>query len=302
MALVPKMNQWWNVPLYVTTRGLTTSPMPYRDRTLSIDFDFIDHQLLIRDSAGKTRSLPLVPPSVADFLSRALRRARRAPTFTSRYPSRCRRSAPVTTLYCDGRRALQLRREPRAAIVGRCSGASSRCFRPSARAFAASAARCTCSGAASTSRSRASTGAARRCATGRGRIATPTTRRSSSVWLLARRSVDPAPPKQCSTRTPWPGAGGIRATNAFGPRPRFFSDTFKEFVLPYAEVRRAPDPAQAILEFAEEHLRTPGSTLAAWDIVRRWPIPSLEPNVDGVNPRQLRVAGESRDNGDGRYP
>ena len=46
LALTPKMNEWWNVPLYVTTRGLTTSPMPVSaDRTLSIDFDFIDHRL-----------------------------------------------------------------------------------------------------------------------------------------------------------------------------------------------------------------------------------------------------------------
>src|SRR5438128_11928868 len=67
LALTQKMNEWWNVPLYVTTRGLTTSPMPYRDRTLSIDFDFIDHQLFIRDSEGHTRTLPLVPRSVGDF-------------------------------------------------------------------------------------------------------------------------------------------------------------------------------------------------------------------------------------------
>src|SRR6266542_3441603 len=67
LALTAKTNEWWNVPLYVTTRGLTTSPMPYRDRTLSIDFDFIDHQLLIRDSDGRTRALALVPRAVGQF-------------------------------------------------------------------------------------------------------------------------------------------------------------------------------------------------------------------------------------------
>ena len=41
LALTPKMNEWWNVPLYVTTRGLTTSPMPYQERTVSIDFDLM---------------------------------------------------------------------------------------------------------------------------------------------------------------------------------------------------------------------------------------------------------------------
>ncbi len=52
LAQTPLINHWWNVPLYVTARGLTTSPMPYKDRTFEIDFDFVDHQLLIRGTAG----------------------------------------------------------------------------------------------------------------------------------------------------------------------------------------------------------------------------------------------------------
>src|SRR5256885_16773722 len=67
LALTPKMNQWWNVPLYVTTRGLTTSPMPYGDRTLAIDFDFIEHELRIQDSDGRERMLPLLPRAVCHF-------------------------------------------------------------------------------------------------------------------------------------------------------------------------------------------------------------------------------------------
>src|SRR5215510_10517675 len=67
LALTPKMNQWWNVPLYVTTRGLTTSPMPYEDRTLSIDFDFIDHRLVIQDSEAHVRTIPLLRRAVCDF-------------------------------------------------------------------------------------------------------------------------------------------------------------------------------------------------------------------------------------------
>jgi len=67
LALTPRMNEWWNVPLYVTTRGLTTSPMPYRDRTLSIDFDLLDHRLVIEDSEGHVRTLPLVARPVCDF-------------------------------------------------------------------------------------------------------------------------------------------------------------------------------------------------------------------------------------------
>ena len=59
LALTPKMNEWWNVPLYVTTRGLTTSPMPHGDRTLSIDFDFIDHRLVVQDTDGHVRTLEI---------------------------------------------------------------------------------------------------------------------------------------------------------------------------------------------------------------------------------------------------
>src|ERR687884_1841471 len=67
LAQTPVVNHWWNVPLYVTARGLTTSAMPYRDRTFEMEFDFIDHQLLIKCDDGAVTAIPLVPRSVADF-------------------------------------------------------------------------------------------------------------------------------------------------------------------------------------------------------------------------------------------
>ncbi len=67
LSLSPLVNHWWNVPLYVTARGLTTSPMPYGSRTLEILFDFIDHKLLIECSDGQMRELALKPQSVAQF-------------------------------------------------------------------------------------------------------------------------------------------------------------------------------------------------------------------------------------------
>src|SRR5205807_10654953 len=48
LAQTPLVNHWWNVPLYVTARGLTTSAIPYGERTFEIDFDFIEHKLLIK--------------------------------------------------------------------------------------------------------------------------------------------------------------------------------------------------------------------------------------------------------------
>lgn len=67
LALAPKMNHWWQVPLYVTCRGLTTSPMPSGKMLCQIDFDFIDHQLKIETSAGESRALDLKPCPCAEF-------------------------------------------------------------------------------------------------------------------------------------------------------------------------------------------------------------------------------------------
>jgi uncharacterized protein DUF5996 len=67
LALAPMQNHWWQVVLYVTDRGLTTSPMPYEGRTVSVSFDFVAHNLIARTSDGDVRTLPLVARSVADF-------------------------------------------------------------------------------------------------------------------------------------------------------------------------------------------------------------------------------------------
>src|SRR5438477_2563041 len=67
LAQTPLVNHWWNSPLYVSTRGLTTSPMPYGDRTFEIQFDFIEHKLCISINDGTLRTLPLRPQSVAAF-------------------------------------------------------------------------------------------------------------------------------------------------------------------------------------------------------------------------------------------
>lgn len=67
LALTPLINHWWEVPLYVNARGLTTSAIPYGDQIFEIQFDFIDHKLAIQSSWGSSRTLPLKSQSVADF-------------------------------------------------------------------------------------------------------------------------------------------------------------------------------------------------------------------------------------------
>jgi hypothetical protein len=67
LVQTPFTNHSWHVPLYLTARGLTTSPIPYGVRTFQIDFDFIDHKLLITTSDGSVKTMDLRPRSVADF-------------------------------------------------------------------------------------------------------------------------------------------------------------------------------------------------------------------------------------------
>jgi hypothetical protein len=72
LSLSPWLNHGWQVPLYVTARGLGTSPIPVGHEILEIEFDFISHLLHVRTSRGEERELPLQPQSVADFYSRIL--------------------------------------------------------------------------------------------------------------------------------------------------------------------------------------------------------------------------------------
>ncbi len=69
LAHAPLLNHWWQVTMYVTPRGLTTSAIPYGSDVFDIEFDFIDHRLVIRSGSGATRATPLREQSVAEFYS-----------------------------------------------------------------------------------------------------------------------------------------------------------------------------------------------------------------------------------------
>jgi hypothetical protein len=67
LALAPMVNHWWQVPLYVSARGLTTSAMPYGAGAVEMIFDFLDHVLRVETSWGKEAAIALRPRTVADF-------------------------------------------------------------------------------------------------------------------------------------------------------------------------------------------------------------------------------------------
>jgi hypothetical protein len=76
LAHTPWINHWWQVPLYLSSRGLTTSVIPYGTRAFELEFDFIDHALVIRTSHRATETIALVPRSVADFYAEVMARLR----------------------------------------------------------------------------------------------------------------------------------------------------------------------------------------------------------------------------------
>lgn len=67
LALAPFENHWWHVPLYVTSRGLTTTAMPYGLRAFEVEFDFVQHRLVVKTSDGTSGEIALRPQAVADF-------------------------------------------------------------------------------------------------------------------------------------------------------------------------------------------------------------------------------------------
>ena len=72
LALAPMVNHWWQVPLYVTSRGLSTSPIPYGPHVFQVDFDFLAHEMRLATDTGEVRSLALSPRPVADFYAETM--------------------------------------------------------------------------------------------------------------------------------------------------------------------------------------------------------------------------------------
>ena len=72
LAQTPLVNHWWNVPLYVSARGLTTTAMPYGDTFFEMEFDFIEHELVTKSSDGQMAFIALKPMSVATFYAKTM--------------------------------------------------------------------------------------------------------------------------------------------------------------------------------------------------------------------------------------
>jgi hypothetical protein len=261
MELTPALNQCWNVTLYPTARGLTTMPMWHGTRTLQIDFDFIDHELVIQTSSGGRGAIGLAPMTVAEFYKRVMLvlNAMETPVKIWPHPVEVAEAIPFeedkTHRAYDPdhvRRFWQVLLQAervlavfRARFTGKVS--------PIHLFWGAMDLACT----------RFS-----------GRVAPE----HPSMPGLPDRVTRDAYSHEVSSAGFWPGGPGVEAFFysyaypepkgyrewAVRPKEARFDAVFGEFVLPYAAVRTASDPDAMLLEFLESTYEA-AADLGKWD-------------------------------------
>ena len=254
----PLVNHWWNVPLYVSARGLTTTAMPYDERFFEMEFDFVDHFLVIKCSDGASANVALAPKSVATFYKQTMAALRglgldvtiwRMPveipdpipfdedekhaSYDREYVERC------WQVLRSSERVLQ---DFRSRFVGKCSPV---------HFFWGSF--------------------------------------DLAVTRFSGRAAPPRPDADVITREAyshevishgwWPGQGPLGKPAFYSytapvpdglsnakirPDQAFYSNDLSEFVLFYDDVRNAPDPEAALMEFCQSTYEA-GANLAHWD-------------------------------------
>jgi hypothetical protein len=258
----PLVNHWWNVPLYVSARGLTTTAMPYQDgRVFEIDFDFIDHQLVIKCSDGATTTLALRPQSVADFYAEVMSALKglgmeiRIWTMPVEVPNPIRFEEDTVHASYDPEyanrcwRALQkmddVFKEFRARFIGKVSPVHFfwGSFDLAVTRF---------SGKPAPEREGADL----------------ITREAysheviSHGWWPGNKDMEAA---FYSYTTPEPaGLAKVVGEGKIRPAQTFYSGELKEFFLLYDDVRQSESPEQALMDFCQTTYET-GADLASWD-------------------------------------
>ena len=263
LAKTPWLNHSWHVALYVTARGLTTSPIPDGARSFQIDFDFIDHLLRIAASDGKQRQLPLVAQPVAAFYAAvmvALAEIGLDVTIDDRpneVPDPIRFGEDHVHASYDpdaAHRFWQVLRQAdrvfakfRTGFLGKSSPVHFfwGSFDLAVTRFS-------------------------------GR---PAPRHPGGVPNLPDAVAQEAYSHEVSSAGFWPGGGGIDypafysytypepagfRTTRVKPAAAFFSEQLGEFILPYGAVRSAPDPDGALLDFLQSTYEA-AANAANWD-------------------------------------
>ena len=266
MVMTPPVNHWWHVPLYVSARGLTTSPIPLGGRTLEIAFDFLEHRFRLTCSDGHEEAFALEPMTVEAFYRQTMAALRRVGAHPHIWTTPCEVENPIPFEADETHRsydAAAVQRFWRAlvqadrvmkAFRGRFIGKASPVhffwgsFDLAATRFS-----------------------------GRRAPAHP-----GSPLAPASVSVE-AYSHEVSSCGFWPGGAGMDAMfYAYAyPEPAGFKDAqvspdparwdpaFGEFVLPYEAVRAAADPDAALMDFFQ-------STYEAAADLAGWPRQELE--------------------------
>jgi hypothetical protein len=246
MAHAPLLNHWWQVTMYVSPRGLTTSTIPYGAEAFDIEFDFISHQLVIRASDGASRAIALKAMPVAQFYDRTMRALAELglDTRISARPNEVDPAIPFAedhehnaydpdAAYLFWRQLLQAARvigKFRSYFVGKVSPVH---FWWGAMDLA--------------------------CTRFSGRPAPPHPGGAPNCgdWVMVEGYS-----RELSSCGFWPGGGEEGAFYSYaypepdgfrdypvGPAQAYFSDEFGQFLLPYEVVRTAPDPDRAVSQF-----------------------------------------------------
>jgi hypothetical protein len=257
------INHGWHSTLYVTARGLTTSPIPHDHRIFQIDFDFIDHALVIEVSDGRSARVPLEPQTVAVFYRRVMDALAGLDIDVRIYAKPNEVADPIPFDRDDVHHAYD-----RAAVnrFWRVLVQNDRVFKRFRAGFLGK-----CSpvhlfwGALDLAVTRFS-----------GRPAPP---HPGGIPNLPDRVTREAYSHEVSSAGFWAGGGAIAypayysyaypeplgfASAAVGPREAFYSTDLHEFILPYDVVRTSADPDRVLLEFLQSTY-VAAADLARWD-------------------------------------
>ena len=258
LMLTPPENHWWNAALYVTPRGLSTWSIPYGDELFDIEFDFVNHQLQVRESSGCSKSMALRPQSVAAFYEEYLSLLRSLKITVKLYPKPLEVSDPIP--FAEDRQHASYDKEFAQRFW--------RILRRSDTLFKSFRARFL------------------------GKSSPVHFFWGSFDLAVTRFSGRPAPPRPGADAITqeayshevisagfWPGNGGFGAPAFYcyaapepaglskepiGPAAAFYSSELKEFILKYDEARAANSPDQAILEFLQNSYEA-AARLGQWD-------------------------------------
>ena len=261
LALSPMLNHWWQVPLYITPRGLSTGTMPYAAGSCEVVFDFRAHRLRVHTCDGRTHQMPLEPRSVADFYHAYRALLREAGIVVKLWPvpveveditpfaqdqRHAYDAAAVETFWDIMLSAERVLQAFRSRFLGKCSPV---------HFFW---------GSFDLAITRFSGRPAPPHPGGMPHLADWVTRESYSAEQIAAGW--------------WPGGNGQEAAFysyaypgipeladvAIQPAEAFYSKEKGEFFLPYEDARTAADPQQAIMSFLQSTYEA-AATLAQWD-------------------------------------